>query len=149
MSIKLNIVAAAAALALPFAAHAASLGPAGQGTIDGSKAQSTLTLIMHGGGGGFGGGMHGGGFGPMHMGGMGPHFGPGGHFAGHPAFFHGGHPGFFHGRHGFFRHGRFIPFGFGVGFYGDYWGGGSCYWNCRTAGFGPGYCSAYSYNFCY
>jgi hypothetical protein len=33
---------------------------------------------------------------------------------------------------------------------GFWWGGGggSCYWNCRAAGFGPGYCSVYAYNFC-
>jgi hypothetical protein len=80
----------------------------------------------------------------MRMGGFGPHFSPG--FGGRSAFFHGGrHPAFFHG-HRFFRHGRFFgaPF-YGVGIY----GGGGCYWNCRAAGFGPGYCSAYAWNFCY
>ncbi len=93
--------------------------------------------------------MHGGGFGGPHIGGFGPRFAPGGHFGlGNRAFFPGGHRAFFHSRHGFFRHGHFFPFG--VGFYGIGYGyGGSCYWNCRAAGFGPGYCSAYSYNYCY
>ena len=26
--------------------------------------------------------------------------------------------------------------------------GGSCYWNCRNAGHGPGFCRAYAGNFC-
>lgn len=26
--------------------------------------------------------------------------------------------------------------------------GGSCYWNCRNAGYGTGYCQSYSSNFC-
>ena len=158
MSIKRTMLAAAATLALSVPAYAAEIGPANQGVTSMSKPPSTLTLIMHGGG-GFGGmhggggfGMHGGGFGGMHMGGIGPRFSPGGHFGfgGHRAFFPGGRGAFFHGRHGFFRHGRFFPFG--VGLYGYGYGdsyGGSCYWNCRTQGFGPGYCSAYAYNFCY
>jgi hypothetical protein len=61
-----------------------------------------------------------------------------------------GRTAFFHGHRGFWRHGHFFPF-VGVGLWGlDYgYGGGSCYWNCRAAGYGPGYCSAYAYNFCY
>ena len=39
-------------------------------------------------------------------------------------------------------HGCYGGYGYGNG-------GGSCYWNCRAQGFGPGYCSAYAYNFCY
>jgi hypothetical protein len=86
----------------------------------------------------------------MHPRGFGPHFGPGGHFGfGHRAFFHGGRTAFFHGRRGFFRHGHFFPFAVGLYGYGYGNGGGSCYWNCRAQGFGPGYCSAYAYNFCY
>jgi hypothetical protein len=155
MSIKRTMLAAAATLALSVPAWAAQISPANEAVTAGSEPKSTLTLIMHGGG-GFGGmhggggfAMHGGGFGGMHMGGIGPRFGPGGHFGfGHRAFLHGGHPAFFHGRHGFFRHGHFFPFG--VGFYGvGYGDGGSCYWNCRAAGFGAGYCSVYSWNFCY
>ncbi len=53
---------------------------------------------------------------------------------------------FHHGRH--FRGGPFIGFGYDYG-YPDSYGGGSCYWNCRNAGYGPGYCQAYAYNFCY
>ena len=33
-----------------------------------------------------------------------------------------------------------------VGFVGG--GGGSCYWNCRNTGRGPGFCSTYAANFC-
>jgi len=109
---------------------------------------------------GMGGMGHGfGGMGGMGMRGMAfsPRAGVGPRFAGVPnaGFNRFGRVGAFNGRHGqrgFFRHGRFIPFGVGVGLWGwdDYgYGGGSCYWNCRAAGFGPGYCSAYSYNFCY
>jgi hypothetical protein len=63
---------------------------------------------------------------------------------------YGGRMAFHHGHRGFWRHGHFFPF-VGVGLWGwDYgYGGGSCYWNCRAAGYGPGYCSAYAYNFCY
>ncbi|MBI4725159.1 MAG: hypothetical protein HY765_09320 [Rhodomicrobium sp.] len=57
-----------------------------------------------------------------------------------------------HGRwHGkrFFRRGVPIVAPF---FYDDYYYGGgytgSCYWNCRNLGYGPGYCRAYAYNFC-
>ena len=153
MSIKRTVLAAAATLALSVPAHAAQISPMNDAVTGGSKPQSTLTLIMHGGG-GFGGmhgggfAMHGGGFGGMHPRGFGPHFGPGGHFGfGHRAFFHGGRTAFFHGRRGFFRHGHFFPFA--VGLYGYGYGDGSCYWNCRAKGFGPGYCSAYAYNFCY
>jgi hypothetical protein len=38
---------------------------------------------------------------------------------------------------------------YGYGDYGYGYGGGSCYWNCRSAGYGPSYCSVYAYNFCY
>jgi hypothetical protein len=155
MSIKRTVLAAAATLALSVPAYAAQISPMNDAVTGGGKPQSTLTLIMHGGG-GFGGvhgggfAMHGGGFGGMHPGGFGPRFRPGGHFGfHHPAFFHGGRTAFFHGHRGFFRHGRFFPFGVGLYGYGWGYGGGSCYWNCRTQGFGPGYCSAYAYNFCY
>jgi hypothetical protein len=39
---------------------------------------------------------------------------------------------------------------FGPGFTG--WGydtGGSCYWNCRSAGYSAAYCRAHAWNFCY
>ncbi len=155
MSIKRTVLAAAATLALSIPACAAQISPMNDAVTGGGKPQSTLTLIMHGGG-GFGGmhgggfAMHGGGFGGMRPGGFGPRFSPGGHFGfHHPAFFHGGRTAFFPGRRGFFRHGRFFPFGVGLYGYGWGYGGGSCYWNCRASGFGPGYCSAYAYNFCY
>ena len=69
--------------------------------------------------------------------------------------FNGGRSAFFHGRRGFFRHGRFFPF-VGVGLWDWLWyglldyGGGSCYWNCRAAGYGPSLLQRdTSYNFCY
>jgi hypothetical protein len=139
MSIKRTVLAAAATLAFSIPACAAQISPMNDAVTGGGKPQSTLTLIMHGGG-----------FGGMRPGGFGPRFSPGGHFGfHHPAFFHGGRTAFFHGRRGFFRHGRFFPFGVGLYGYGWGYGGGSCYWNCRAQGFGPGYCSAYAYNFCY
>lgn len=79
-------------------------------------------------------------------------------FAGRGAFVRGGrfarNTRFFRGRRfvRVFRGGRWIwaP----VGLYAGWWDGygygygGSCYWNCRAAGYGPGYCSAYAFNFC-
>ena len=56
-----------------------------------------------------------------------------------------------HFRHGHFRHGHFHEgpfFGFGLD-YGYPYGGGSCYWNCRSEGHGPGYCRAYAWEYCY
>ena len=129
MSIKRTVLAAAATLAFSIPACAAQISPMNDAVTGGGKPQSTLTLIMHGGGGfgrmhGGGFAMHGGGFGGMRPGGFGPHFSPGGHFGfHHPAFFHGGRTAFFHGRRGFFRHGRFFPFG--VGLYGYGWGYGA------------------------
>ncbi len=56
----------------------------------------------------------------------------------------------FHHRN---RFGPFVGYGYDYPYwdYGDYYGygGGSCYWNCRNSGYGPGYCNAYAYNFCY
>ena len=166
MSIKKLTVAAVAALGLSLGAYAAAAGPVNEGAaLSSAKAPSTFTLI-HGHGGGHGGGPGGGpGFGfsgmsrapAMSMGGMA--FAPQARFAAVPhagihsfgragAFPGGRHAVFFHGHRGFFRHGRFFPF-YGVGLWDYGYGGGSCYWNCRAAGFGPGYCSVYAYNFCY
>ena len=50
--------------------------------------------------------------------------------------------------HRVFRGGRWIWAPIGVGWWGGDYYGGVCYWNCRSAGFGPGYCSAYAWNFC-
>src|SRR5208337_4756114 len=48
----------------------------------------------------------------------------------------------------YWRNGRWwygpAAVGLGVGV-----AGGSCYWNCRNAGHGPGFCSTYAANFCY
>ena len=169
MPIKKITVAAVAALGLSIGASSASASPVNQGATAPafSKAPSTFTLIaahMGGGGGHMGGGMggmHFGGGGMSHMGGAhfagggmrysGPRIGgfhgygrPTGFYNSGPARFHGGRTAFYHGHHGHWRHGHWYPF-VGVGIY----AGGSCYWNCRAAGYGPAYCSAYSYNFCY
>ncbi len=151
MSIKRIAVAAVAAFGLSLGAYSASAGPLNEALP--SHAPSTFTLIAHGGGhggGGHGGGGHGGGmhavectwagctWAGMHMAGhRGMHAGritrAGG---GRTAFYHGGRRG-----GGYWRGGRW----YGRGWY----GGGSCYGNCLAAGYGPGYCSVYSYNFCY
>ncbi len=49
------------------------------------------------------------------------------------------------GRRGYWWGGRWYWWG---GPYFGFWGG-SCYANCLTAGFGPGYCDVYAYNFCW
>ena len=147
MSIKQIAVAAVAAFGLSLGAYSASAGPLNEASPP--HAPSTFTLIGHGGGGhgggGHGGGGHGGGgmhAGGMHMGGM--HMGRVGG-RGATAFYRGGRVGgrtaSYHGRRGYWRGGRW----YGGGWY----GGGSCYANCLEAGYGPGYCSVYSYNFCY
>ncbi len=109
------------------------------------------------GGMGFSGSMgHGMGFSGHAMGFNGGHnFGPGRFNGGRTAFYrpgivHGGRTVIHNGHRGYWRHGHFYPF-FGVGLwdYGYGYGGGSCYWNCRSQGYSPGYCSAYAYNFCY
>lgn len=45
-------------------------------------------------------------------------------------------------RRGHWRGGRWFWYDAGP-YYGD-----SCYSSCRAAGYGPGYCSVYAYNFC-
>jgi hypothetical protein len=132
------IVAALAALGLSLSVQAASAGSVVQnGIAVKEQSQSGVTLVIGKGG-------------------------PGGHFH---SFHHGfPHHGMGHGvpHHGM---GHGVPYGARWGWrdgrrgywYGGvwyWWGpvgvyGGSCYWNCRNAGFGPGYCSAYSFNFCY
>jgi hypothetical protein len=47
----------------------------------------------------------------------------------------------------FWRNGRWV-WGPAVGVGIAAGGGGSCYWNCRNAGHGPGYCSTYAANYC-
>jgi len=108
----------------------------------------------HGGGhGGFGGGH--GGFGGR---GMALGFGGGG-FGGHRFAMAGGRRGYSraaigarggryargYGGYGYRRFARYGGRGYGYG----YGFGGSCYFNCRASGFGPGYCRAYAFNFCY
>ena len=54
-----------------------------------------------------------------------------------------------HFSHHHFRNGRFFGFGLDYGYPDWYGGGGSCYWNCRSEGHGPGYCQAYAWEYCY
>ncbi len=166
MSIRKALVAAAATLALALPAYAA---PAGAARDSGP---STFTLIaQHGMGGGRGGmamgGRSGMGMGAPRMGGMGMggqrfgatgfinrggmHMGGGGfatrRFGGNGRVAGNGFRGrtaFYNGRRGYWRGGRWFPLA-GLGIY----AGGNCYLNCRAQGFGPGYCSANAYNFCY
>jgi hypothetical protein len=179
MSIRQSIVAAAAAVVLSLPLYSASAGPVNEAAPAASKSTLTLIGERgRGGGGGMGmrpggmgmkpggmgmrpggmgmrpGGMGAGSFraGPSFSGHrfrpMGPNFGPrfgkfeGRRFEG-PRF-RAGRAGFYHGRRGYWRHGRWYPF-FGLGIA----AGGNCYWNCRAEGYGPAYCSAYAYDFCY
>jgi hypothetical protein len=126
-----------------------------------SAAPSTFTLIrgMRGGGGGMRmGGMRMGGMraGGMRMGGMRGMRGPRmaamrtGPRRGAVVVRRGGR-GFAGGRRfaggRYWRNGRWWYGPAAVGFVGGI-GGGSCYWNCRNTGYGPGFCRAYAGNFC-
>lgn len=163
MSIRQSIVAAAAALILSAPLYPASAAPVNEAAQAAPK--STFTLIRGRSGGG-GGSMGHGGMGMSHGGmGMGNFRSSGPSFSGQrfsssrPSFSsHGRFEGrrfegvrsrgertaFYHGRRGHWRNGHWYPF-FGLGAY----AGGSCYWNCRAQGYGPGYCRAYAYDFCY
>jgi hypothetical protein len=66
-----------------------------------------------------------------------------GRFKGHGHRFR-GRTAFYHGRRGYWRGGWWVPFA-GFGLYDD----GNCYWNCRAQGYGPAYCRAFAYDFCY
>jgi hypothetical protein len=60
----------------------------------------------------------------------------------------GGAFGFEHHRH--HRFGGFALLGYPYG-YSDWYdsGSGSCYWNCRAEGYGPGFCRANAWEYCY
>ncbi len=176
MSIKKLTVAAIAALGLTLGAYSASAGPVSEGAaLPAAKAPSTFTLVFghggggggHGGGGGmgFGGGMGHGGMG--FSGSMGHSFGSMGHSYGGMGMMHG--PGVGHftaagwpvtvstaaaqlsitvtaaiGAMG--TSSRSMALACGIMAMAM---GGSCYWNCRAAGYGPGFCSVNAYDFCY
>ncbi len=123
-------LAAAGLLAASQVSFANPLSP----NLDGQKAPVNSAVIpakvaggRMGGSGSFGPSISG----PMHSGHM---FAAPGHFS------------HFHHHHGHF--GPFVGFGLDYG-YPDWYGGGSCYWNCRNEGHGPRYCQAYAGNFCY
>jgi hypothetical protein len=153
MNIKRILVVAVAALGMSAAAvFSASAGPASSAlAVEGGKAaqpKSTFDLIRGGHHGGHFGG-HMGGF--RHFGGPGmKHFGGPARYYGGPRMRHLGGPAHWgHGRRGYWRNGRWYWYGapfIGLGLYGY---GNSCYWNCINNGYGPAYCSAYAYDFCY
>lgn len=149
---KLRFTTALAALGLFAASHAASANPLSP-NLDTAKAVSNpiIHVATHAGG-GMGGGGHamsmGGG--PHGMGAGGIHNGAGGihNFGlGHSPVIGNGGVSARHFHQGRRLGGAFIGFGYDYG--NPYWyDNGSCYWNCRNAGYGPGYCQAYAYNFC-
>ncbi|MGO8953711.1 MAG: hypothetical protein ACLPWS_10170 [Rhodomicrobium sp.] len=147
---KIRLTAVLAALGLFAASQVAFAGTLTSSLGNQPAAPGTIVLaIGHGGHGGAGGG-YGGGFGGGFGGFGGKAAGIGG-YSGHPAFAPGGgrfaHRGHFRGRRRFFG-GPFIGWGYDYDY--PYWyDSGSCYWNCRNSGYGPGYCRAYAYNFCY
>jgi hypothetical protein len=144
MPVRILLIACTALLGLSLYGHKALAGayaPRDAARIE-QPATGVLTLVRggHGHGGHHGGGHRGGG-----------HHGHAMHFRhGHSHFhaFHGRHHGWYagrwrhggrwHGRRGYWRHGRWF-----------WYGGGSCYWNCINAGFGPAYCSVNAWRFCY
>lgn len=149
---RVRILAVLAALGLALSGSGASSAPAAQGSPEAPShgAKSTFVLIKsHGGGMGrsMGSGMGRSSMGPRMGGSMGPRMGT--RSLGMRAMRMNGRVRFEGGRH-HRRHGRGIfIYGGGYGYDGyDDYGGGSCYWNCRHSGYGPGYCRAYAYNFC-
>jgi hypothetical protein len=159
---RVRILAVLAALGLALSGSGASSAPAAQGSPEAPShgAKSTFVLIKsHGGGGRSMGGGMGKSMG-SHMGGsMGHHMGPrmggsmgprmGARSLGMRAMRMNGRVRFEGGRHHRRRGRGIFIYGDGYGYDGyDDYGGGSCYWNCRRSGYGPGYCRAYAYNFC-
>jgi hypothetical protein len=157
-------LAAAGILAASQVSFANALAPSpGPSVVPRESGQMVPVRMGGGGGGGFG---HGGGVGMGHAGGgqsfgfagrspmmgQGPMMGHGPVIGHGPVMGHGpmmGHGRAYahHFRHGHFRGGPFIGFGLDYGY--PYWyGGGSCYWNCRSLGYGPGYCRAYAWEYC-
>ena len=156
---KLPFKATAAVLGLFIAGEVASADTVSPSTGAQPAPASAVIPAAHGGGhGGFGGGggRGGGGFafgGGAGIRGGGPGLNGGRAFGSGPGFRGGGRSYAFDGRGGYGRGRRgYYGYGYGpfVGFGYDYpyYGGGSCYWNCRNSGFGPSYCSAYAFNFC-
>ena len=147
-------LAAAGLLAASQVSFANPLAPSPGTSLAPQESSLMAPVRMGGGGGGGGGGFgHGGGGGMGNAGGV-QSFGFAGSspMAGHgPIMGHGpvmGHGRAFahHFRHGHFREGPFYGLGLDYGY--DDWGGGSCYWNCRSAGHGPSYCRAYALEYC-
>ena len=127
------------------------------------QVSSGVTQVWGGGGHHGGGGWHGGGGGHYHIyGGGGNHFYGGGHrFYGGNHMYGGNHRYGAYNHYGPYNHygnwhhhhhwgyGRgYYGWGYGYPYYGYGYGGGSCFDNCIAAGYGPGYCTTYSANFC-
>ncbi len=156
MRMKWITTAAIAAVGFTFLAPGASAGSVAQSgaaavdnaAIAGAIKGNAFELIRSGGGRGGGGGMRGGGGRGMHMRGGGGRGGMRGTRMGFRGHMRGGrHFARFHHQHHrrFWRHGRW--YGGTVGYGGG--GGGSCFWNCRNAGYSSNYCRFNSANFCY
>ena len=136
-------LAAAGLLAASQVSFANAFAPS-SGTNLAAQESSQIVPVKMGGGGGGGFGHGGGGMG--HAGGV--H----GFAMGHGPNGHGpvmGHGRVFarHFRHGHFREGPFFGLGLDYGY--PWYGDGSCYWNCRSEGHGPGFCRAYAWEYCY
>jgi hypothetical protein len=147
---------AAGLLAASQVSYASALAP----NLGGQKTStSSLVVPVKGGGGGHGGGGHGSfSAGRASSGGHGNF--TAGRTMGRSTMGHN----YTMGRSTMMGHGRMYArhFRHNRGFDGDafpLWGYGydslyleggdaSCYWNCRSAGYGPGYCQANAYNFC-
>jgi hypothetical protein len=150
--IAIGAVAAAAFSLTGYAVSAAPVTEAGAASIYHSPVtnpNSTFTLIRRGGS-GSGGGVHMGGarVGGPGIGGTRAMVRPRGSIGGtrtmvRPGRIGGERAGFREGRRRFRRDGRWFWGGVDVD------SGGSCYWNCINAGYGPGYCRVYAYDFCY
>ena len=147
MRIKRLLISAVAVLGLsalglsPSAnAAAPSAGGAGHDPLA-AKAKSTFTLISRRGSGGYRGGLD-----PWRGGFVRPYA-----FAAPPVYY-GGYS--FRRTNLHWRQDYIGGWGgwvwewpVGVGPVG--WSGRNCHWKCRAAGYRPGYCRMYAYNFCY
>lgn len=153
MFLKKRILAAVAALGVTLAAQSAyAEAPVQANTglaVRAAAKQPVSTFLLIKNGSHMGGmkmnGMSG--MGHMKMNGMSG--GPGMHMKNYGLKNSYSYSGSFHRYGGRYRRGRgYFVYGYpyGDGYYG--YGGGSCYWNCRQSGYGPGYCHAYAYNFC-
>jgi len=143
------LVSAVAALGMMSASGSAPAGTfsGAAGDSGTSNAGGSVVLVAEHGAGGIGGhagpsgGVHGNFSSGVGRQGFSSHMGTSGHnFRGGYATgraYAGGH------RRGYWRNGHWYAGPIIGG-----WVGGSCYWNCRSEGFGPAYCRAYAWDYC-